>query len=313
MNFQSLQNEVGSQTRFDPTVSANLTLIKRWINRAQQHISATHDWSFLQTREIVQTVVDKTAGTVSVSAGGVVVTGVSTSFASTDVGSFIQFSSSNDWYRITTYSSATSITIESPYVGTTNLSAGTYTIRRFFYALSSAVDRIVTVKQAVTPVKLYPMSPITLDRWSPFHSITGNPYLYACWAYDPIYTAGTLDAINVGNWVIQFYPWPSSVQNIEVSYYRVAPDLSANGDTGVLPQKMRDTVLIDGAIAYGYQYLNDPRYEQMWNKFEQSIERYWVQDGQNRAEMAVMEAVDSTTQDPDIIRLPSSYPFLDGY
>lgn len=283
---------------------------------AQQYISGRHPWSWLQTREVLQSVVDKTAGTVAITSGTTTVTGTGTAFAASDVGSFIQFganTSGNDWYRITTFTSATSIAIEANYAGTTNLTAATYTIRKWYYALSSAVDRIIQVRQAITPVRLYPMQFLAMSRWTPMHSITGNPYAYAAAAQDAIYSSGTLDAVNVGNWAIQLYPWPSTAMNYEVDYYRTLTDLSANGDTGLIPSKMRDTVLIDGSVAYTFAYLNDPRYQQYWQKFEEGIERFWQEDGQDRGQMNVIEAVDNTTQDPDIIRFPSSYPFVDGY
>ena len=299
MDYLAMQNEVGSQTRFDVAVAANLTLVKRWINRAQQYVAAKHDWSWLQAREIVQTVIDKTAGTVAITAGGTTVTGTSTAFAAVDVGAYIQFSSSNDWYRIATRTSTTSLTIEAAYVGTSDLTAGTYTIRRFYYSLSTSVDRVVKVKQAVSRVALTGMSPITLDRWAPLSTTTGKPTAYACWA---------LSAAEAGVWVMQFYPWPDVAMNMEVDYYRIPANLSADTDVGLIPVKIRDTALVDGAIAYGYQYLNDPRYQAMWEKFEGQLERFWLQDGQNRGEFSVLEPVDSTTQDPDLIRYPAGYP-----
>lgn len=317
MNFQGLQNEVGSQTRFDVSVSGNLTLVKRWINRAQQYIAGTHDWSWLQTREIIQTIADKTAGTVTTLAvSGVSVVGSGTSWASADEGSYIQFSTSNDWYRILQVVSTTNLVIEVAYTQTTAISSGspaTYIIRKFYYPFGSDVDRVLSVRQAITPVKLYPMPFISLSRWTPFHSVTGKPYLYATAGLDQILSGGSSDTINFNKWTIQFYPWPDGVYNMEVDFLRAMTDLSANGDSGSIPVKMRDTVLVDGAVAYGYQYLNDPRYTAMWQKFEQGIERMWIQDGQNRAAMQVIEAVDNTTQDPDLIRYPSGYPFIDGY
>ena len=152
--LRNLIDEVASQLNLNGSQTKVKTIIKRWINLSQQEMFGVDDFPWTWDREVVQTVIDKTAGTVSINAGATGVTGVSTAFGSSDVGSFIQFSSTDDWYKITAVASATSLTIEKAYVGTTNLSAGTYTIRKFFYTLSANADRLLSGKQAVTPIKL---------------------------------------------------------------------------------------------------------------------------------------------------------------
>lgn len=355
MNFLGMQQEVSAQLRFDMTVGANLTLIKRWINRAQQHMASRHDWSWLESREVVQTAPDKTqdspaSSTVSISAGGLVVTGVGTNFASTDVGRYIQFpDTSNDWYKITVRSSATSITIEAPFTGTTAISGADYLIRTFYYPLSSSVDRIVSVKQAESPWFLKSMSPIKVDRWLPFYTATSaQPALYACWGQDttpsndiivsasgnqyiigvtevadeqgvtqPVLTAqlntagSTTTGVNANAWVMQFYPWPTVAMNMEACYYRVPGDLSANTDTGVIPVKLRDTVLVEGAIAYGMKYLDRKNAKEQMDMFEAEIQAAIAKDGQNRGAFTVLEAVDHGPRQPSIIQYPAEYPYSD--
>ena len=306
MDFQAMQNEVGSQLRFDVSVSANLTLVKRWINRAQQYIAGKHDWSWLQSREIVQTVADKTqsspaSSSVSVSVGGVTVTGSGTDFAATDVGRYIQIVGSNDWFKITARASATSITIESPWTGTSAASAANYIIRTFYYSLSSSVDRIVSVRQATSPRKLASMSPIQVDRWNPFYADTSNqPYMYSCWG---------LDSSNL--WVIQFYPWPTAAANMEVFYYKVIADLSGNTDVGPMPQKLRDTLLVDMAVAYGREYLNDDRFTSAWNRADGELQEAIQKDGQNRGTLNVIEPIDAGVREDTIAQYPANYPRQD--
>ena len=328
MNFSTIQSEVAAQLRFDSSVTANSTLIKRWVNRAQQHMASRHDWSWLQKREIVQTKADKTqnspaSSSVAVDLAGTTVTGTSTNFATADVGRYIQFpSASDDWYKISGFTSTTSITIESAFTGATALSAANYTIRSFYYSLSSSVDRVVSVKQARTPMQLASMSPITMDRYVPFYDATGtNPTNYACWGLDGLGTSGDVtvqvtntsgrlyqivvqestDAegniqpviaaipaesgtgtIGSGNWVIQFYPWPSAALNMEISYYAAPADLTDGSDTGIIPVKLRDTVLVEGALAYGKKYLNHEDSSKQMGLFEGMIEAAVVNDGQNR-------------------------------
>lgn len=307
MDFQALQNEVGAQLRFDVAVSANLSLVKTWINRSQQDIAGKHDWSWLQVREIVQTAADKNqdspaSSSVAITAGGTAVTGTSTDFATTDVGRYIQFPDTNkDWYRISARASTTACTIEAPFTGSADITGAKYTIRSLYYSLSASVDRIVSVKQARSPRRLGSMSPITLDRLAPFYTDTSSePYLYACWG---------LDAANSGKWVVQFYPWPTAAMNMEVAYYAVATDLSANTDTGRMPQKLRDTLLVEGALRYGMKYLNDSRYNSQETIFKNMLDEAIANDGQNRGEFHILEAVDQgSPSDGTIIRMPANYP-----
>lgn len=355
MNFLGMQQEVSAQLRFDMAVSANLTLIKRWINRAQQHMASRHDWSWLEAREIVQTEVDKTqdspaSSSVAVALGASSVTGTGTNFAATDVGRFIQFpDTSNDWYKITAFNSSTSIDIEVPFTGTASITGADYLIRTFFYPLSSNVDRIVSVKQAETPLCLQSMSPITMDRWVPFYTATSSePTAYACWAQDvtassdiivstsgnnyrisiaevadeqgvtqPVIQAAldvagsTTTGVNANSWVMQFFPWPTVVLNMETNFYRVPGDLSANTDTGVIPVKLRDTVLIEGAIAYGMKYLDRKMAKEQMENFEGLIQAAVAKDGQNRGAFTRLEAVDSGPRQPSIIQYPAQYPYSD--
>jgi len=305
MDFQAIQNEVGAQLRFDVSVAANLTLVKRWINRAQQYITAKHDWTWLQAREIVQTAVDKTqdspaSSSIAITSGLASVVGNGTNFATTDVGRYIQFPDENDdWYRITARASATGCTIESPFTGDT-LTAGDYTNRTFWYSLSSSVDKVLWVRQARSPRKLVAMDPITIDRWAPYYSETSNqPRAYSMFGLDSSYYN-----------VIQFYPWPSEVMNMEVFYIKSAADLSGNTDTGPMPQKLRDMLLVEGGIAFGREYLNDSRYTFSWNRFTQILDDAILADGMNAGVLRTLESIDQNVEDVGSIRYPSDFPII---
>ena len=97
ITYLEQQQEVAALCKMDLSDTAQLTLIKRWLNFAQEDINSRSSWPWLEGREVVQTVVEKSAGTISVSSSSTAVTGSGTSFASTDIGSFIQFAGANDW------------------------------------------------------------------------------------------------------------------------------------------------------------------------------------------------------------------------
>lgn len=267
LTFLTQQQEVASELRLDLTNADQLTLVKRWLNQSQADIWSRYDWQFALDREIVQTVVDKTAGTVSVSAGGTSVSGSSTAFDTTaDVGKYIQFSSSDDWYKITAVSSTIALTIEAPYVGTSALSAGTYTIRQFFYSVSSNVEKVLDVRQATTPIKLEMVSYRRFDLFRPNPEATASPSLCVVYGYD-----------SSNNWRFSLYPSPSSIINLEIRTKKKPTDLSANGDISAIPEKWHSTVLIDGALYRGLNYVRtgdtDKRAEFKQREFEEGISR----------------------------------------
>ena len=85
---------------------------------------------------------DKSAGTVSVTANGTGVTGSGTSFAATDVGRYIRFDATGDWYKIAGYSSSTAITLDKPFSGS-SISGGTYLLGTTLEDLPDDVAEVV--------------------------------------------------------------------------------------------------------------------------------------------------------------------------
>lgn len=102
-------------------------------------------WDFLQKDGLVTTVAEYITGTVTVTNGSASVTGSGTTFTSGMVGRRILPSGSNKSYKITGYGSATSLTIESAYEGTT-VSGVNYSI---------AKDRIDLPRWIDDPKRIY--------------------------------------------------------------------------------------------------------------------------------------------------------------
>lgn len=243
MDLQTIRSQVASNLKMDMNQASQKTLVDRWVNEAYQDVHSRYDWPWAVDREIVQTVIDKTAGTVDVASGATAVSGTSTAFVAGDVGSFIQFSSSDDWYKITAWTSATSITIEAPYVGTSALDDGTYTLRKVFYQCSSSVERILSIKQALSPRKVE-LAPLRmLEQGVPFSEDEGSALLYA------------LHNINSSG-IVQFvlFPNPDEVFNLEMRVKNKLTELSANTDSPVIPVKWH-WILVEGALEKGFRYI----------------------------------------------------------
>ncbi len=244
LTFGATETQVASVLRMDLAKATEKSLVGRWINDAIQDIHGRSDWFWAQDRAFVKTVVDKTAGTVSINANGVTaVTGVGTAFAATDVGSFIQFSSADNWYKINSFTSATSIAIESPgYAGTSNLSAGKYTLRKMFYTIANA-EKILSIKEAITPRKIEPIHWRNFDQSLPFSDTTGKAMVYAPFGIN-----------SVGDLQFSLHPWADEVYNLEIRIKKRAAELSAPGSEPDIPAPWR-RVIVDGAIAFGYEYV----------------------------------------------------------
>ena len=271
INYLTLQQEVASMCKLSLSNAAELAMIKRWINISPEDVNSRSDWYWLQSREVVQTVIEKTAGTIAIAVGGTAVTGTGTAFASTDVGSYIQFSSSDDWYKITAVASATGATIEKAVTGTTALTVGTYTIRKVYYSLSSNVDKVLDLRQSITPVKLNIVNYREFDAYRPNVDSPGDPTTCVMFGMD-----------SSRNWQFFLDPIPDAIMNMEFRTKLRSTDLSDDADVSAIPAKWAKTVMLAGAIWRGMEYSRisheDKRADKWLGMFERGIERMLAGD-----------------------------------
>lgn len=272
--FLTLQQELADRLNLDQTVTTYATRLKRWINLTQQDICSRFpfDWQFSQ--EYVQTVTDKTAGTVSVANGGTAVTGIGTAFASTDKRSFIQFQSSTNWYEVTVVGGATSLTI-SPAFNETAVSGGTYTLRKRYYDLTSDVERVFDATESLTPNKLTNLGVWTLDMFQPDIETVSIPTGYFLYRQDPDIAVTASPVRQIG-----FFPIPDAVYNIEVKYLKYLSDLSGDTDVPVIPQQWLN-VLLAGAEWLGSKYLNSDNENSLLQQYELLISKMIEQENSN--------------------------------
>lgn len=298
MNFGVMQTEMFQQAGLDSADTTVISNVKRWLNFSQQDIAMRYPWPFLRTRESIATVVDKTAGTVSVTAGATSVTGSGTNFTASDVGSYIQFDGANDWYRVSARSSTTAITIDTAYAPTANLSAATYTLRKFLYSLSSSVDRILDIKNWEKAIRFVNTDFGTLDWITGANMASGGPSAYAMYGLD-----------SSGNIQLTFYPFPTTPQIYEVRYLKRLSDLSADADLSVIPVKWHH-VIVEGALIYAFQYLRKFDLVKNWTEYYASHLSTMMQNcKESLDEVPVLRAIDQFHKS-DWIRLPGEFPVL---
>lgn len=302
LTFTDLQNEVYAHTGLDSSDATNIANVNRWINYAQQDICARWPWTFMEGRESIVTIPDYSTGTVSVSSGSATVTGAGTTFTTAhgDGTYYMQFSGSNDWYRVSARASNTSVTIEQPYAGTTNLSASAFILRKIFYSLSSACDRIIDIRNWQTPLKIVQVDARTLDDIRPNPQSTNSSYGYLAWGYD-----------SSGNIQVSPYPFPSDARLLEIRTNKRPVDMSSGSDSPSVPNKYAH-VLAWGAISVGYAFLRKFDIAEAWSsRTEGRIADMKREFRMSEDYQPVMRSIDSV-QRAKWISLPEQYPVVTG-
>ena len=225
------RTDLASMTGLSATETAQKALIDRAVNEAIKEIHAKADWPWTLDRQVVQTVIDKDDGTVDLASGGTAVSGTDTAFTSADVGKFMQFEDSTDWYRITAVTDSENLTIEKPFAGTAALDDATYIIRQFYYSLDSTAEKILSITEADSPRKVMAVDFRDFDRKRPFGDATGNAYLYALFGRD-----------SSDNLRFLVYPYADAVYNLEVKYKKKPATLSDDADVPDSPERYDNVI-----------------------------------------------------------------------
>lgn len=298
--FSDLQNEVYAHTGLDSSDTTNQTNVNRWINYVQQDLCDRWPWPFMEGRESIVTIPDYTTGTVSVSSGSTSVVGVGTTFTSThgDGTYYLQFTSANDWYRVTVRGSNTTLTIEQPYQPSTNMSGGTFILRKIFYSLSSTCDRIIDIRNWNTPLKIVQVDARSLDDIRPNPQSTNSSYGYLTWGID-----------SSGNLQISPYPFPSDARLMEIRTNKRPVDMSAAGDAPSIPNKYAH-VIAWGAVAIGFAFLRKMDIAKGWGEnFEKRVMEMRREYRMSEDLQPIMKSIDSV-QRQKWISLPEQYPVV---
>lgn len=291
LTFSDLETEVYDQTGLD---SNSQTRVDRWLNYVQQDICGRWPWSFLLSREAVATIPDYSTGTVDISNGGTTVTGHSTAFTSThgDGTYFIQFLATNDFYKVSSRSSTTSLTLETAFQGS-SLTGVTYILRKFFYSLSSSADEVIDVRNWNTPIKLIQADFRTIDTINPLVQSTSPGYAYMMFGVD-----------SSMNNVFMPYPFPNDARLFEFRTKKRPVDGSIS-----LPNKYAH-VIAWGATAVGFAFLRRFDDASAWNsKFEGRIAEMKKEYRQSEDNQPILQSIDSVSRSR-WIQFPSSYPVV---
>lgn len=280
------------------------TIIGTWVNQAYQHISGVFNWPWLFKTSILQTTADITTGTVSINAAAS--TGIFSSAPTSSVATdyMIKFTdTSDDWYTISTHTAAsTTFTINVPFVGTSNISAADYIVRRVFYSLASDVDRIIDFRQTITDNKLQYVDSRTFDRLLPDPTATGSPLFYSL---------NGLDSSKY--WRINLYPIPDAVINLQYRYYQRITEMTSDTEEPLIPAKWHNAIVFGALALYGHPFIDDTRFKFAAERFKLLLENMQLHFNHVPDEMVVIQPWDARPRSAvGRLRYPSNYPDVYG-
>lgn len=298
MNFGVMQTELADRLGvYSETKTNDATKIRRWLNMGQQYISGKMNWPFMLSYEVIQTVTDITTGTVAINAAATALTFSSAPTPSV-AGRYIKIQGSNNWYRISAHTAAaTAATLATAFVGSSNVTGQTYTVRNLLYATNSTtpLDSILDIKKTVNPTKLISLNQAYGDFFLPLYLDAGEPISYIM---GPVNSSGNLQ-FSLAN------P-PDTVLNLLCRGILKLVDMSASSDTTIIPQRWHDAV-VDMGAHYGFTGIKD---EQARNAFQLAsvkiadMARVYNTDlGRHR----VMAPFDAEVNYGPIFVLPSNY------
>lgn len=231
-------------------------------------------------------------------------TGVLTVWTAThgDGSYYIQFAGANDWYQVTARGSNTTLTIATAYQPSTNASAVAYTLRKFFYSLSSACDRIADIKNYNTPLKLDELFPRDVDQINPNPQSTNISYGFIPYGYD-----------SSNNVQIIPYPYPSDARLLEIKTFKRPTDMVGNSDLPTTPNKWAHIISF-GAIAIGFMYLRKPEIAASWDAlFEKKIGDMMAQERTSEDLSPVLRSIDApVNRSENWLQMPGNYPTVQG-
>lgn len=279
-----LYTELGDRLNLDSTQATYKTKLLRWLNLSQQLICGRFPFSFQLGREIVQTNVDKTAGTVVFTNGSTTATGSGTAFTAADKYKYINPTSSVNWFQITNVAGQV-LTLDVPFAETTV--TGAYTVRQRYYSLTSDVERVFDITQTDTNQKLIQMGIWTTDTYQPDQFEVSVPSSYYLFGQDPSVAVSAMPIRQ-----ISFFPFPDASYNMEVKYLKYVNDLVNDTDIPTIPQQYHP-VLLQYAEWMGEKYLNGdeaPALEQA----EMLMGRMIEQETSNDDYFPVLSSTDDT-------------------
>ena len=206
-------------------------LLDGFINEAYRSILARTSWKLLETDATFVTVPTYTTGMLSLVTGSTAVVGIGTAFTAGMAGMGLAIPPSGSPYLFT-YVDATHGTLDRPFEGTTNATAG-FTLYKDIYPLPADYARPFVALNQRRAGLIGHMDRKQLDRSAPTRVFFGEPAVYSIVSA----TAGIPNA--------QLYPIPAYAASYPFTYIQKQPYLGeADTNTEFLPW-VSDKAILD--------------------------------------------------------------------
>lgn len=252
-NFGQLTGEV---SQWNPNIP--VTMIRNWINEAYRSVIARRMWYGLMVRGQVVTPGVYTAGTVTVTAGSNVVTGVGTNWTAAILGQQLRVGFSTGFYNISKVDGAGQIELDLPWGNATQVNVG-YSIMQVWVTLGYNIKMILEMVNQRQGYRLYTQLPqAVLNKYDTWRTSTG--WTFMCAPKEP-----TTD----GQPQFELYPAPTFQQAFPFLAYTQPPALVKDSD---FPAPfLRDEALMNPAIANSLVFggpKNNDRYDTQTASFK---------------------------------------------
>jgi hypothetical protein len=174
--FKNLIDDLGNRLNQDVSEAAILANVKRWINKGYLDFQSQYKWSWRASSARIQIVPIYEDGTIILNQGSRVVAGSGTSWTSTMSGRYFRVAGDDDFYKIISVASPTSLTIDKVFIGN-SVSGVNYSIWQRFYSLPQRVSEVEEFFSRLS------QRPIRINEFNcPFSE--GSPVRYDLAGYD---------------------------------------------------------------------------------------------------------------------------------
>jgi hypothetical protein len=254
--FKDLYEDVLKRGHLSVSDAVALPLVKDWINQRYRQVARMRPWRWLLKRGAITLVEPYADGTVTVSKGSATITGSGTDWGSQMVGQRFKVDGFDEVYKIASVASKTSLTLETPYQGSTG-SGKSYRILYPEYSLASDFDRLLDPHRSFSPYQLVPVGLMEMNRRWGYHGAEGRPTHY------------TLAPQN-GSLKLLVYPAPDSAGTLYYDYIQAITELSNDSDEPLIPENYRH-ILADGAYADLLTFKDDNRSSVWEARFQRGL------------------------------------------
>lgn len=241
-----IRDTVMTLAGMDTTDTQLQGVVNTFINHVYADVCASFDWDWMRLETGVVMVPASTAPTGTIAASGVSITGSSTAFDSSNIGSYIQLLPlQKESHRIIAVTSPTAMTVETTISQDVD-SGSSYMIFTPDYILSEQID-VSSIKFIINTNKTLRLEytpEILLERYFANEGSIAMSDTPRYWC--------SLGATG-GYPIIRMFPIPTQYVYLKIAAVKETPELVTSNDTPLIPMRYQE-VLEHGALSLVYNW-----------------------------------------------------------